>query len=157
MALPTGTSGCSACVQLSTDGTTWVAFEDWISVVEPDELTRISGSGHTLGEDLPLTYTGKQEAKSIRIRGVYSQGTATTDPWLFVYTAFTTACGGMLGVQWGPFGCGTANQVFATASTTACLSNIVGLTPPGADVSSADPLTWEAAVHYSEISRAVGV
>lgn len=157
MALPTGTSGCSMCVQLSTDGTTWVDFSDWISVIEPDEETRITGSGHVFGEDVALTYTGKQEAKSLRIRGVYSEATATTDPWVFVDTAFKVACGGMLGVQWVPFGCGTAHQVFATATATSSLSNVSGVTPPGGDVSSADPLTWEAAVHYSDRIRAVGV
>ena len=36
MALPTGVlSSCTMCVELSTDGTTWIDFSDYLTVLEP--------------------------------------------------------------------------------------------------------------------------
>ena len=147
MALPAGTlSSCKNCIELTTNGTTWVDFSDYLTVIAPDAWTRVSGTMHTFGPDYPINTTGKLNAIQVRIRGVYADTTATTNPFSYVYAQHTATCGGALGVRYAPNGCSTASQVFSTATATGHTSKIIELVLPPPDASSGDPLVWEALV-----------
>ena len=155
MALPAGTlSSCTLCIGLSTDGTSWTDFSDYLTVIEAPELTRATGNLAVFGEDVHITTVGKKEPVEVRVRGAYVDSTATTNPFSFVWTQWTTTCGGALAVRWAPAGCATTNQVFSTATATGHSSRVVAVTPPSGDASSADPLVWEAVIRASDLSRA---
>ena len=158
MALPAGILGsCALCVQLSTNGTTWTDFSDYLSIVEPDGMSRLTGEGYVFGEDIAATVVSKREPFNITIRGVYADATATTNPFSYVWGQWTTACGGALAVRWAPAGCATSSQVFSTATATGHYSELVGLTPPSGDSGDAGPLMWEAVVRAPELYRAAYV
>lgn len=155
MALPSGTaSACAMCVELTTDGTTWTDFSDYLTVLEPDEWTRDTGNMAVFGEDVRVRTSGKLQVEQVRIRGVYVDATATTNPFSYVWAQFTTACGGALGVRWAPLGCATTNQVFSTATATGHDSEVIAMMPPAGDPNSGDPLVWEAVVEASTITKA---
>lgn len=155
MALPAGTSSCPFCVQLSTDGTTWTDYSDWLSVLEGPELTRDTGEVAVFGEDTKLTSVGKRNPVEVRVRGVYVDTTATaSNPFQLLWTQYTTSCGGAAAVRWAPFGCTTTNQVFSTATATGHLSEVVSLTPPGGDAGDGAPIMWEAVIRAPELYRA---
>ena len=118
MGLPASSSGACGCIELTTNGTDWTDFSDWISVVTPENMGRIAGSAHVLGEVAPIHHVGKQELKTLMIRGIYSEGTTTADPFAYVFGQWETACDPPLGARWSPFGCTTDNEVFATATAT---------------------------------------
>ena len=147
MALPDGIlSSCTNCVELTTNGTTWTDFSDYLTVIEPDAWTRVSGTMHVFGEDYPVNTTGKLEAVQVRIRGVYADSTATTNPFSYVYGQHTSSCGGKLGVRYAPAGCATTNQVFSTATATTHTSKIIEMVLPSPDAASGDPIVWEAVI-----------
>lgn len=155
MTLPAGAlSSCTVCTELSTDGTTWTNFSAWLTVVEPDEWVRDSGSMPTFALDTRVRTSGKLQTLQIRIRGVYEDSTATTDPFVYVWNQHTASCGGALAVRWAPAGCGTANQVFSTATATGHNSGVVAVTPPAGDAGNSDPLTWEAVIEAPWINKA---
>lgn len=157
MALPSNILGnCTVCVELSTNGTTWTDFSDYISVLEPPGMTRDTGEAGVFGEDTKATAVGKRNPVDVTVRGIYTDGTATTDPYFLCWSQWTTACGGALAVRWSPAGCstGAGETTFATATATGHYSELVGLTPPGGDASSGDPLMWEAVVRAPELFRA---
>ena len=155
MALPTGVLGhCTMCVELSTNGTTWTDFSDYLTVLEPDEMSRVTGEAYVFGEDIPQNMLGKRESFTVRIRGMYADSTATTNPFSYVWAQWTTSCGGALAVRWAPAGCATTNQVFSTATATGHQSELINLMPPSGDASSGDPLIWEAVVKGNELYRA---
>ena len=155
MPLPSGTlSSCTYCVELSTNGTTWTDFSDYITVVETPSISRARGSLAVFGEDYHITTTGKFEPVEIRIRGAYVDSTATTNPFSYVWAQFTTACGGALAVRFAPAGCATTNQVFSTATATGHPSKVVEVMPPSGDAGSADPLVWEAVIYAPQLHKA---
>jgi hypothetical protein len=138
-----------------TGSATWTDFSDWLSVVEPPPLTRIKGEQAVFGEDIHVTGVGKRNPTEIRIRGVYVDSTATaSNPFLYLWNAYTTACGGPMALRWSPFGCSTAHTMFATATATGHDSEIVSITPPGGDASDGAPLMWEAVIRSSELYHA---
>jgi len=156
MALPAAISSCGMCVSLSTDGTTWTDYSDWLSVVESPELTRITGEQAVFGEDHHAVTVGKVNPAEVRIRGVYTDTTVTTSsPFEFLWDQFETTCGGPAAIQWGPAGCTTADTVFSTATATGHDSEVVSITPPGGDAGDGAPLMWEAVIRASVLSRAV--
>lgn len=156
MALPSGTlSSCTYCVELTTNGTTWTDYSDYLSVVEGPELTRITGEQAVFGEDTMHTTVGKRNPVEVRIRGVYTDTTATASgPFEFCWDQYTTTCGGAIGVRFAPAGCATTNQVFSTCTATGHNGEIISLTPPGGDAGDAAPLMWEAVIRSSELYRA---
>lgn len=155
MALPEGTlSSCTMCVALSTDGTTWTDFSDYLTVIESDEWVRDSGSMPVFGEDWRINTTGKLNTLQVRVRGAYVDSTATTNPFSYVWAQHTATCGGALAVRWAPAGCETTNQVFSTATATGHPSNIVAMKLPQGDAGSGDPLVWEAVIEAPGIYRA---
>ena len=157
MALPAGTSSCPMCVRLSTDGTSWTDYSDWLSVLEGPELTRDTGEQAVFGEDNKLATVGKRNPPEVRIRGVYTDGTATaSSPFEYVWDQYQITCGGPCAVEWGPFGCGTAHQVFSTATATTHDSEVIAMTIPGGDAGDASPIMWEAVIRASELYRATG-
>lgn len=155
MALPVGTlSSCTMCVSLSTDGTTWTDFSDYLTVIEAPEMTRTNGSLPVFGEDVHIITFGKREPFDVRIRGAYVDSTATTNPFSYVWAQWTTTCGGALAVRWAPAGCATTNQVFSTATATGHPCKVTALLPPGGDAASGDPLVWEAVIRANDLYRA---
>lgn len=158
MALPAGTlSSCSECVELTTDGTTWTDFSDYLTVLTPDEWVRDSGNMPVFGEDVRVRTSGKLQVFQVRIRGVYVDSTATTNPFAYVWGQHTITCGGPLGVRWAYAGCTTTSQVFSTATATGHSSDVVAVQLPDGDAGSGDPLVWEAVVETAEITRATYV
>lgn len=158
MTLPAGRlSNCTMCTEFSTDGTTWTNFSNWVAVIAPDEWTRDSDSMPTFGFDARILTTGKLQTTQIRLRGIYEDSTATTDPFVYLWNQHTTTCGGALAVRWAPAGCATTNQVFSTATATGHSSAIVAITPPAGDANEATPLVWEALVETPVIYKATYV
>lgn len=152
MPLPLGVSACNMCVEIMT-GTTWIDGNDNMSVVEPPTQTRATGEAYVFGEDTAVTAVGKRAPVEVTVRGVWVAGTA--DPFYTVYSAFTTACGGMVAVRWGPDGCTTDKDVFYTStSTTAPGSEVISLTFPAGDAASADVIMYEFIVRTPEVVRA---
>ena len=153
MALPSGMSACAMCVEITTDGggTTWVDNSDTLSVVTPGAQTRASSDTYVFGEDIALLTWGKKGPMEITLRGVYTEGTGTTDTWNTMYTAHDVACGDDFDVRWAPLGCATTSQVF---STTPGASKIISLTPPMGDAASSDALVFEAVVKTSDMTWA---
>lgn len=148
MALPEGVSACNMCVEIMT-GTTWVDTEDNMSVVEPPTQTRERGEAYVFGEDVAVIGVGKRAPVEVTVRGVWVAGTA--DPFYSVYTEFTTACGDLVAVRWGPDGCTTDKDVFYTSTTK---SEVISLTFPGGDASSGDVIMYEFIVLTPEVTRA---
>ena len=147
MALPTGIlSSCTMCVELSTNGTTWSDFSDWLAVVDPSPVTRPTAEQAVFGEDTMATAVGKREPIEVTIRSVYTEGTTTADPFYYIWSQWTTACGGALAVRWAPAGCTTDHQVFSTATATGHYSRLISQTPPGGDAGEPGPIMWEAVV-----------
>jgi len=134
------------CVELSTDGTTWTDFSDYLTVLEPGAVTRDTGDVAVFGEDTKATGVGRRNPLEITIRSVYVDATATTNPFRFIWAQWTTACGGALAVRWAPAGCTTDDQVFSTATATGHYSRLISQTPPGGDAGDAAPITWEAVI-----------
>lgn len=144
MAIPSGMSACAMCVEINTSGTTtWNDVSDDVTVVTPGARTRMSGQAYVLGEDIALTTVGKLEPVEWTLRGIYTEGTATTDVWNALYTAQSTACGATFAVRYAPAGCATTSQVFATPVLT---TEVISLTPPMGDAGSGDVLMYEAVV-----------
>ena len=53
MALPSGIlSSCTMCVELSTNGTTWQDFSDYLTVITPDAVTRDTAEIGVFGEEV---------------------------------------------------------------------------------------------------------
>jgi hypothetical protein len=155
MALPADTlSSCTMCVALSTNGTTWTDFSDYLTVIESPEMTRASASLPVFGEDNHILSTGKKEPFEVRVRGAYVDSTATTNPFSYVWAQWTATCGGALAVRWAPAGCASTNQVFSTATTTGHPCKVTAMLVPGGDAASADPLVWEAVIYASDLYRA---
>lgn len=147
MALPTGIlSSCTMCVELSTDGTTWTDFSDYLTVLEPTPVTRDSGQTAVFGEEDMAMGVGRKNPIEVTIRGVYVDATATTNPFRYVWAQWTTVCGGALAVRWAPAGCTTTNQVFSTATATGHYSRLISQTPPASNADTVDPIMWEAIV-----------
>lgn len=152
MALPTGLlSSCTMCVELSSDGTTWVDFSDYISVVTPDAVTRDTAEIGVFGEDNKATTVGRKNPIEVGLRAVYVDATATTNPFRFVWAQWTTVCGGSMAVRWAPAGCVTTNQVFSTATATGHYSRLISQTPPVGDADDAAPIMWEATVRSNDL------
>ena len=152
MALPSGMSACLQCVEMTTDGgTTWNDVTDDVSVVTMGARTRMMGVGYVLGEDVGLVTAGKLEPVDWTIRGLYTEGTGTTDVWNALYTAQSTACGAMLAIRTAPLGCATTSQVFALPALT---SQVSSLTPPMGDAASPNPLVYEAVLHANTFTWA---
>lgn len=149
MALPAGVSSCNMCVHIMT-GTSWTDVSDNMSVVEPPEVTRSTGEAYVFGEDTAITAVGKRGPTTVVVRGVWVAGTA--DPFYSVYSAWTTPCGGMVAVRWGPDGCTTDKDVFYTSTTK---SEVTSLTFPAGDASSADIIMYQFGVFTPDITRAV--
>jgi len=147
-------SSCTMCVQLSANGTAYVDHSDSLSVIEPPEMTRITGDGYVFGEDTPIVTTGKREPVEIRLRGVYVDGTATTNAFGLLWGQYTTTCGGNMYVRWAPAGCTTDNQVFSTGTATTDMSELISLTPPGGEAAAGEPLMFEAVIKASALYRA---
>jgi len=156
MTLPAGVlTGCTICVGLSTSGTAYVDWSDYISVVEMPEGARITGGGHVFGEDVPIVTTGKREALEWRVRGVYVDTTATTNPFNLFWTAYTSDCGGPLYIRTAPAGCATTNNVFSSGTATTDQSELMSLKVfDGADASAGDPLMYEAVIRSAQMYRA---
>ena len=155
MAFPSSAlSSCTMCVQLSTSGTTWTSFSDYITVLEPPEMTRMSGEAYVYGGDYAVLTGGKREPFEITIRGVYEDATATTDPFVFLWTEFTADCGDAVYIRWAPAGCATTNQVFGTATATTDKSELISLTPPGNPADDAGPLLWSATIRAPVLYKA---
>lgn len=152
MALPSGMSACAMCVEINTGGTTtWSDVSDDVTVVTPGARTRMSGQAYTLGEDIALTSVGKLEPVEWTLRGIYTEGTATTDVWNSLYTAQSTTCGGLFAVRYAPKGCATTSQVFALPALT---TEVISLTPPVGDGASPDILMYEAVVRANTFTWA---
>ena len=147
MALPTGMSSCAMCVRLMT-GTAWVDYSDNLSVVEPPSWDRDTAKANVFGETAPLTVTGKHNPVDVTIRGIWAAG--TTDAFYVVYAQYTTACSGLVAVQWAPEGCATTSDAFSTNTTKSTVSSLVF---PGGDSGSADVLMWECTIHSPDITR----
>ena len=155
MALPDALSSCTVCVGLSTSGTAYTDWSDYISVVEMPEVARITGQGYVLGEDVPIVTMGKREPAEFRVRGVYVDTTATTNPFNLFWTAHTSDCGGKLYIRVAPAGCATTNNVFSTGTATSDISKLLSLKVfDGGDAESGDPLYYEAVIRASQIYRA---
>jgi hypothetical protein len=155
MALPAGTlSSCTLCVELSTDGTTWTDFSDYMTVVEPPDMSRMSGEAYVLGEDIAVLGGGKREPVEVQLRSVYVDSTATTNPFSYVWAEFTADCGDAVHVRWAPAGCATTNQVFSTATATGMPAEMITLTLPGGDASDGSPILWGAVIKAPTIYRA---
>ena len=158
MALPTGIlSSCTMCVELSTNGTTWTDFSDYLTVLEPGAVTRDTAEESTFGEDVMATAVGHRNPLEVTLRSVYTDATATTNPFSYVWGQWTTNCGGALAVRWAPAGCTTTNQVFSTATATGHYSRLISQTPPAGNAGDAAVLTWEAVVRAPELYRATYV
>ena len=152
MALPTGIlSSCTMCVELSTDGTTWTDFSDYLTVMEPAPVTRDTAEESTFGEDVMATAVGHKNPVEVTLRSVYTDATATTNPFAYIWGQWTTNCGGALAVKWSPAGCTTGNQSFATASATGHYSRLISQTPPAGNAGDAAVLVWEAIVRAPEL------
>lgn len=149
MALPSGMSACSMCVELMAGGTTFTDYSDNLSVVEPPTQTRTTGEAYVFGEDTAVTAVGKREPVEVTVRGVWAEG--TTDPFYAVLAEFITACGDMVAVRWSPGGCTTAHDSFRTSTTA---SEVVSFSYPGGDSGSADVLMWEMVIRSPDITRA---
>lgn len=155
MALPTNAlSSCTMCVELSTSGTAWTDFSDYVTVAEAPEMTRMSGEAYVFGEDTAVLTGGKREPFEVVIRGVYQDATATTDPFVFLWTEFTASCGDAVYIRWAPAGCATTNQAFSTATATTDKSELVSLTPPGGSADDASPLLWSATIRAPVLYKA---
>ena len=148
MALPSGMSSCEMCVDIMT-GTTWVSVSDNMSVVTPPTQTRPTGEAYVFGEDVAVIGVGKRQPVDVTVRGIWAEGTA--DPFYSVYAEFTTPCGDLVAIRWGPGGCTTTNDVFYTSTTK---SEVISLTFPGGDSSSADIIMYEFVVRTPDITRA---
>lgn len=145
------------CVQLSTNGSTWTDFSDWLSVLTPAPMTRDTGEQAVFGEHVKIPGVGKRNPFEVTIRGVYANGSTTADPFFYVWTQWQIDCGGPLAVRWAPAGCsstGVTNQVFSTGTSTAHTSKMTGLTLPGGDADSGAPLMWEAVVRAPDVYMA---
>jgi hypothetical protein len=157
MALPAGIlSSCTMCVELSTDGTTWTDFSDWIAVVDPAPVTRDTAEQAVFGEDTYATGVGHRNPAEVTIRSVYTDGSTTADPFHYIWAQWTTNCGGAVAVRWAPSGCtsGSGYQVYSTATATGHYSRLISQTPPGGDAGDAAPIMWEAIVRAPELFRA---
>ena len=155
MALPSGIlSSCTMCVELSTNGTTWTDFSDYLTVVTPDAVTRDTAEIGVFGEDNKATQVGRKNPIEVTIRSVYVDSTATSNPFSFVWAQWTTTCGGSMAVRWAPAGCATTNQVFSTATATGHYSRLISQTPPVGDADDAAPIQWEAVIRSNDLYRA---
>lgn len=148
MALPESLSACAMCVEIMT-GTVWTDVSDNVSVITPPPVTRDNGHVWVFGEDTAALGSGRLNPAEIPIRGVFAEGTA--DPFYTLWNEFTTACGDMVALRWSPGGCTTAHDSFSTSTTK---SEVIMMTPPGGDASSAEPLMWDAVVKTPSITRA---
>jgi hypothetical protein len=92
------------CVELSTNGTTWTDFSSYLTVLEPGAVTRDTAEESTFGEDVMATAVGHRNPLEVTLRSVYTDATATTDPFSYVWAQWTTNCGGALAVRWAPAG-----------------------------------------------------
>jgi hypothetical protein len=155
MALPTGTlSSCTMCVMLSTNGTSWTDFSDYLTVIEGPEMVRQSGEAYVFGEDIAVVTGGKREPVEIQLRGVYVDTTETSNPFSFVWAEFTVDCGDMVHVRWAPAGCATTNQVFSTATASTDVAEMTSLTLPGGSADDGSPILWAAVIRAPTIYRA---
>ena len=155
MALPdNAVSSCTMCVELSSDGTGWTDFSDWVTVIEAPEMTRMSGEAYVYGEDSAVLTGGKREPFEIVIRGVYEDSTATTDPFVFLWTEWNADCGDKMHIRFAPSGCATTSQVFSTATATTDYGEIVSLTPPALPADDASPLLWSATIRAPILYKA---
>jgi hypothetical protein len=156
MALPDGLSSCAMCVELSTDGTAWTDYSDWLSVLEPPELTRVTGEQPVFGEDTMVTTVGKRNPAEVRIRGIYTDTTVVaSSPFELLWDQYEVTCGGAACVRWGPAGCTTDDQVFTTATGATHDSELISITPPGGDAADGAPLMWEAVIRTSQLHKGV--
>ena len=142
------------CVELSTNGTSWTDFSDYLTVVEGPEMTRMSGEAYVFGEDIAVMTGGKREPVEVQLRGVYVESTATTNPFSFVWAEFTADCGYTVHVRWSPAGCTTAHQVFSTATATTDVAEMTSLTLPGGSADDGSPILWAAVIRAPTIYRA---
>jgi len=157
MALPLGFSSAGLAVRLSSTGSTWADFSDYLSVIEPPEYSRATGEAYVFGEDNSFITTGKLAPVEIRVRGVYVDGTATTSAFTFLWNAFTstaTAGGGLMGIQWAPDGTATTDYCFSTATATSADSKVTSMTPVGGDAADGAPLMFEAVIRSGTLYRA---
>jgi len=153
MALPTGMTACSMCVEYSTaTGTAaWIDASDSLSVVEPPTVTRMTGEAYVFGEDTAVTGVGKREPVEVTVRGVFAEGSGTGDLNYVVYTEFVEACGGPFAIRWAPGSCTSAHEVYSTATSD---SEVVSYTPPAGDAGSGDIIMFEFVVRSHELTRA---
>lgn len=157
MALPLGFSSASIVARLSSSGTAWSDFSDYLSVIEPPEVARMTGEAYVFGEDTALVTVGKMQPVEVRVRGVYVDGTATTSAYVFLWNAFTataTTGGGVMGIQWAPDGTTATDYCFSTATATSADSKVVSITVPGGDAADGAPLMFEAVIRSGTLYRA---
>jgi len=137
------------CVEIMAGGTTWADYSDYISVIDPPTQTRYSAEAYVFGEDTAVLGSGRLAPTEVTIRGVW--GDTTTDPFYVTMTEFQTACGDMVAVRWAPAGCVTSHRAYRTSTTA---SEVISLTYPGGDASSADVIMWEAVIRTPDIPEA---
>lgn len=149
MALPSGMSACTMCVELMVGGTAWTDYSDYLSVVEPPTQTREVSEAYVFGEDIAVLGAGRRTPVDVTVRGVWTN--ATADPFYAVETEFTTACGDMVAARWAPAGCATTSRAYSTSTTA---TEVISLTYPGGDSASADVITWEMVLRTPDITEA---
>jgi hypothetical protein len=126
-------------VEISTNGTTWLAVSDATVKVDDVELSRPSGEAYVGGSsDFATVTVGKREPVEITLTFLYDETTnsaATT-----VFDQFQSATP-RLGVRWSPRGLVSSARAYATSNdgATTGLGVITNVTLSALDPGEAEP------------------
>lgn len=126
-------------VEISTNGTTWLAVSDATVKMDDVELTRPSGEAYVGGSSDYATVTiGKREPVEITLTFLYDETTSSAATTVFDQFQSATP---RLGVRWSPRGLVSSARAYATSNdgTTTGLGVITSVTLSALDPSEAEP------------------
>lgn len=126
-------SGVNSTIEVSSNGTTWVAIGGTGIVTDPGEQSGDVGEEYTYEGMYALLATGKKKAFDITVKIVYTS--TVGEAWQIVRTAWETA-DRILYLRYSPSGGGTGASLLTTTQ-----GRLSGLTPPKTDTGDAKPLT----------------
>jgi len=126
-------------VEISTNGTTWIAVSDATVKIDDVELSRPSGEAYVGGSSDYATVTiGKREPVEITLTFLYNEASGSAANTVF--DAFQSATP-RLGVRWSPRGLVGSARAYATSNdgATTGLGVITSVTLSALDPSEAEP------------------
>ncbi len=140
-----GLSFVAADVEVSQDGTTWVAMSAHATSIAVTGGDRTTGEVNVFDDEIPIVKAGKKASQDLTIRYVYTEEAA--GPFVQI-RSWDTAEGGIMYARYWPLGKNVASFCFSTGAGI-----ITTFQDPGGDAGAGDPVLCEVTIKTEQLAK----